>query len=74
MTASDGFLYVHTDIPAGMNIREWRAGPRQPTRGSPGGEGTSMAVADCAHGADVRACRREVQRATSGGGRPADRP
>jgi hypothetical protein len=28
MTASDGscdFLYVHTDIPKGMTIREWRA-------------------------------------------------
>jgi hypothetical protein len=37
MTASDGacdFLYVHTDIPEGMTIREWRAerAAKRPTR------------------------------------------
>jgi hypothetical protein len=37
MTASDGscdFLYVHTDIPEGMTIREWRAerAASRPTR------------------------------------------
>ena len=43
-TATHEFLYLHTDIPAGMTIREWRAGARA-ARGRRSWRGVARALA-----------------------------
>ena len=48
---SHDFVYVHTDIPAGMTIREWRrAARRRPRRGG-GAGGAARMVAGAVGGA-----------------------
>ena len=45
---SHDFVYVHTDIPAGMTIREWRAGAPPTARHRAGDHRSRAAGGACA--------------------------
>ena len=78
MTESRGsrdFVYVHSDIPAGMTIREWRAAARGEPAGAgpaaaPGLRHVSRAAAVAAWRAVARALARpRIARVRAHGGR-----